>query len=222
MSEAELAQLVAKLYDPTDGDFDQILAAPWTIGLKRLASDTLAIVVRGSVTEQDFIDDLRSEFGTAVRGFEPLGPLPFGFARELTSVVQLLQADWRGASRVIFAGHSLGACRACDLAGAYVLLEKKECRVQGLGCPRPGTRQLASLLSQSDVRLYVNGHDPVYSLPVPLVFTRWSHPGTTTHLREEPASKARSDSIGGQLWHSIPFISWHQVSLYVEGIEAMA
>lgn len=219
MTEVELARLTAALYAPKPGDFDRIIQTPWFVGIKRVG-DSVVVVPRGSVIETDFIDDARSEFGRLVPGFEALGPLPSGFARELSTVVSQLSDEW-AAETVIFSGHSLGASRACEIAGAYVMKTGKSTRVQALGCPRPGTSALEKVLAASAVKLYRNGMDPVWTVPFPIPELRWTHPGTKIALNEKPTARSTSDSFGGELWHSLPFIAWHRVDLYVRGIERL-
>ena len=71
----------------------------------------------------------------------------------------------RGA--VTLTGHSLGAARACILAGELAALSRPIAELILFGCPRPGFATLASMVQQSVQRIasYRNGNDPVTQVP---------------------------------------------------------
>lgn len=170
MTDLEHAGLCARIY-AADASTDKFWAHYWTaadIVCGHVQLDGVDyLVFRGSVTPEDWMRDM-----DAIPAWHAkLGFVHAGFYEGLDTLYPLITAAV-GKSIVVL-GHSLGAARACDVAGLFAYdaaAAGLPCPVQTLctfGQPKPGFVNLARLITKSGMahRSYRNRNDPVPLVP---------------------------------------------------------
>ncbi len=153
-----------------------------TIGSVVFAVVGDVIVFRGSATERDWLLDFEA-FPIAVPG---LGKVERGFAKDMEAVCKWVIRH--GPACPVITGHSLGGAHAAILAGLMSAGGKKWDQLVTFGSPRPGFRQLRSVIRQSGrpVTAYRNGADIVPTVPRAILwwgyrsFCDWTRIGAGT------------------------------------------
>jgi Lipase (class 3) len=169
------------------------------------------IVLRGSITLQDWLLDLRAD---AVPS--PLGMVDSGFYAFMPEM-------WQDAKpmltqpRVVVAGHSLGAARAAILCGLMTLDKMPPVARVVFGEPKPGFVELAKIIEGTTGRSYRNGdathHDLVTDVPFSFPPLQYVHPTPIIPITVEPPADTFS---------SLGVFAWHHASLYAKGAPAIA
>ena len=102
-------------------------------------------------------------------GHPGLGPVHPGMYLGMTQVWSEIKAVIRPGEKVVLNGHSLGAARACTLAGLMVLDGMPPVARVGFGCPKPGFQTLADLTAKVQAFSYKHvtaaHHDLVTDVP---------------------------------------------------------
>lgn len=178
--------------------------------LKRIG-DVDVVVMRGSVTLDDFVDDAEAwpaadnELGCHVH---------MGFDEGLYKVCNELLTLTNAPRKIIVTGHSLGAARATILSAYLVHAGFPPIARVLFGEPRPGYTDLADYLKGIPCRNYRNGKgidgDLVTGLPFSTSFMPWTNSAPFTEVWAEPENK---DPWG-------PF-SWHHIQLYCEALSSI-
>jgi hypothetical protein len=153
-------------------------AATFAFGALHTGDGSALIAFRG--TQPDEIRHLvTSLLAQQVEWAESGGRVHAGFAKAARGVLPQLR-DWLGAegrprSRLILAGHSLGAALAtlCATVLAPDLLVT-------LGSPRVGDADFVAALAGANIMRLVNGCDVVTQLPPALSF--YAHAGAVTYI----------------------------------------
>lgn len=188
-SDAAIVELMAKLYAPAPGDFDHIEdpgtddGVCWAV---KQYGNVAVLVFRGSTTVEDWFRDAISELSAPpakIARCADLGDLPLGFDQGMYEAM----GRWGtyAGPRLVIAGHSLGAARACIAAGLELAYGATVERLVLCGCPRPGTSSLGRYLSvhQVPIASYRNLKDPVCDVPTG---PPWSHVVPFIALAEGP------------------------------------
>lgn len=216
--DAQLVDLCVALYAGSDG-FDHVdlgLDDGVAWGLKHLA-EADAVILRGSVTVADWIHDGQA-VSTVVPHYEALGPVHAGFAIGMPQMWGELADMLRQTHPVWIGGHSLGAARACILAGMMLAegIEPDAC--VRFGEPRPGFAPLAALLNRADMyqASYRNagpwGHDYVTDVPFALGAFPYTHPIPLTDVDAPPT---------GELMQRFGLFAGHHASLYASALHQL-
>jgi hypothetical protein len=202
-TDGDLAALCAAVYgDSAASAFDHFDAGPddgvcWAI--KRLSA-TDVVVLRGSVTLEDWLADLRAapiktRIGHVHNGFHT------GMEHAWADIRSLLKQP------AIVTGHSLGAGRAAILTGFMVKDGASPIARVVFGEPKPGFLDLAQLIAPVPGRSYRNGdgvhHDLVCDVPFSFPPAQYTHPTPIIPVFAEPATNDRYGAF-----------SWHHIELY--------
>lgn len=153
-------------------------AATYAVGSLHAADGSALIAFRG--TQPDEIRHLATNLQAQQTDWtESGGRVHAGFAKAARSVLPQI-ADWlagegRGHSRLILAGHSLGAALAT--LAATVL---KPALMVTVGSPRVGDADFVAALADSHIVRLVDGCDVVTQLPPALSF--YAHAGAVTYI----------------------------------------
>ena len=194
-----------------------------------------AIVLRGSVTRQDWFRDLDAvadPFPSTATGIEDflhyigfaveitparhafLGQVHPGFLAGIEDAFVAMQPLL--GPLVIVAGHSLGAGRAAILTGLMVHAGRAPLACVTFGQPRPGFPQLAKLIADVPQRSYRNGKDVLVDIitevPVAIGPEDYVHPCTLTDVCEKPGASWK------QQWG---IFAWHAMPLYLRALERL-
>jgi hypothetical protein len=193
-------------YDP--GEYDGVCWA-----LKR-AGDTDVIILRGSTTQADWIHDAETWAAPETNPlYEHMGPVHYGFSCGMDRM-------WRDArlltgKKVIVAGHSLGAGRACILTGLMIADGEPPIARVCFGEPRPAYAQLGEYIKSVPARSYRNagawGHDLVTDVPFTLPEFPFVHPAPLIDIDVPPDQEIVSR------WS---VFAGHHLPLYVRGLAA--
>lgn len=174
-----------------------------------LAPDgALEVVFRGTSNLGDGILDI--EF--LPRMLWPIGMVETGFSKGLEELALFLAAaaQQAGAHSVWLGGHSLGAARA-PLMGALLLAAGvKVGGIVMLAPPAAGYSTLWSYIDQIPQWAFVNGKDPVPTVPPTTYAWPYMRAPRPILLNERPPGIAPLAA------------SWHHVDLYVNGVEKWA
>lgn len=210
-SDAEIVGLMAKLYAPQPGDFDHIedpssddFGDDGVCWAAKQYGGLAVLVFRGSMTKEDWFRDAISELpapGSRVPQCAEFGVLPLGFGMGMYAAMTRWTAYTR--SRVIIAGHSLGAARAVIAAALDLAYGGTVDKIVLCGCPRPGTNILTDYLADIDIRSYRNLGDPVCDVPTE---PPWAHVRPFTALSEPPPAG------------DISIFRDHHIELYEAGV----
>ncbi|MHB8885797.1 MAG: lipase family protein [Methylovirgula sp.] len=212
-------------------------------GLKRVGGSGLAsgidvVVLRGSVTQQDWFRDFDAladpfesgearlaavlhHLGFPIEGAAEdhafLGPVHPGFLAGMEEAWAAMRPLLR--ENVIIAGHSLGAARAAILTGLMVHHANLHKGPAPLACitfgqPRPGFALLAKYIADVPQRSYCNGNgslvDMITEVPIALGPEDYVHPHPLTNVCEEPGPSWK------QQWG---IFAWHAMPLYLRALE---
>ena len=212
-------------------------------GLKRIGGSGLAlgidvVVLRGSVTQQDWFRDfdaLADPFESDERQLETflhhlgfsiegaaeehafLGPVHPGFLAGMEAALAAMRPLLR--ENIIIAGHSLGAARAAILTGLMVHDANLNKAPAPLACvtfgqPRPGFAKLAGVIASVPQRSYCNGNgslvDMITEVPIAFGPENYVHPHPLTDVCEEPGASWK------QQWG---VFAWHAMPLYLRALE---
>lgn len=185
----------------------------------RIADQTV-IVLRGSVTRQDWLRDFYSIANPTDHG--ALGPVHPGFNLGMDAVLmQILRDGWLfhpsapPASGIVVVGHSLGAAHATLLTG-LISARFPNTKVDRcvFGEPRSGFQQLANLVNRYPGRSYRNGgtliHDLVTDVPL-------SIPGVQHYVHANPFSLLREIPKVAAIAKLGP-LAYHHMPLYEAGV----
>lgn len=173
------------------------------------APDCDIIVLRGSVTAEDWVCDILARPFSDRR----MGPVHSGFLLGLDHAWSDISRLLRGDVPVIIAGHSLGAARAALLTAIMMDAGRTPARRVAFGEPMPGFPQLADFIRPVPARSYCNSngaaHDVVTDLPfnIPALRLDYVHPVPRTFVTAAPAI---DDSSGMFVLHHMP--------LYVDAV----
>lgn len=175
--------------------------------------DGVAVVIfPGSVTFLDWRRDLDTWADTP-HVHPQLGPLHEGFYLGMEMTWDKIKS--RGALRMIFGGHSLGAARANNLTGLASIDGAPPIAKVLFGEPKSGFQQLAAITSKVPGRTYRNGssvfHDVVTDVPYYISPLLYSHDRDFTLVRVDPPA---IDEFG--------FFAWHHIQLYSKALSNMA
>lgn len=211
-SDALLASLCGAIYKPTAliGEWDYFDLGEddgvcWA--LKRLSGYD-AIVLRGSITAEDWIRDFRaaalpSRIGWVHDGFYA------GMEHMWHDARSLLKQP------VIVTGHSLGAARASILTALMVSDGEPPAERVVFGEPRPGLESHAAITRKVTGRSYCNGYaghsDTVCSVP-------FSLPGLE-FTRATPLIPVSAPPLPNDNWGLFAF---HHIELYEAATSALA
>jgi len=165
------AKTPVKLDYLTPGDAHVVFGAVRVEGVTR-------VFFRGSTVKRDLGIDL-----LALPQDTKLGPVHPGFFADMDSVWLEIQKETEGPWALH--GHSLGAGRACELAGVMTIDGHAPVEIVTWGCPRPGFQKLADILSAVPQRHFRNGSvsdgwktiDPITRIPVTFWPFEYVHPG---------------------------------------------
>jgi hypothetical protein len=207
-TDADIAALCSAVYDgPTAIAWDHYDLGTddgccWAI--KRLPGYDV-VVLRGSITFQDWVRDFRARpiltrIGHVHDGFHA------GLEHAWADIRNLLQQP------AIVTGHSLGAGRAAILTGFMVKDGVPPVARVVFGEPKPGFADLAQLISAVPGRSYRNGdnvhHDLITDLPFSFPPLEFTHPTPIIPACSPPPA---NDSYGA--------FSWHHMPLYVAAVQ---
>jgi len=178
-SQAELQRLTDALalagFGPPTFFID---AATFAFGTQHAGDGSALVAFRG--TQPDEIRHLATNLqAQQITWTESAGRVHSGFAHAARSVLPQVR-EWIGTearqrSRLIVAGHSLGAALA-TLSATVVAPEL----LVTLGSPRVGNAEFAATLAGVNIVRLVNGCDIVTQLPPALSF--YAHAGTLTYI----------------------------------------
>lgn len=215
ISDAEILQYIGVLYaypsvapvvwDHLDTGLDDD-GVYWA--LKRLPTGERLLIMRGSVTLLDFERDAEA----TVKDDVLLGPVHAGFVRGVYKAWTEAKAII-GTAPWIAAGHSLGAARACLIAGYGVVTYHPPVRCVRFGEPRPGMQRLADILAHVPGASYrtadADGHDIVTDVP-------FSLPPTFPYVHPSPLIDVVAHPAADDPWGPVRYHRW---SCYVEGLK---
>jgi Lipase (class 3) len=184
ITDADLCDLCAKLYDPTQTWPMLWDEQSWGLcAAKTMFQDAEVVIHRGSTVALDWYDDLDSEL---IREDIALGSLPWGFSEPLRPWYEANKAHM--SKDMVIIGHSLGAARAVEHAGMLTAYGLAPRAVVVWGEPKAGMRQLANVLAKAKVVVhsYRNLDDPVCTVPVTMGLLDWIHGHDIVALNEPP------------------------------------
>lgn len=175
----------------------------WTA--KRAVDGVTDIDLRGSKSPLDWFRDFLAAAWQPF-GHPQLGAVHAGFYIGMPETWAAIRACTNPPYRV--SGHSLGAGRACILAGLMTLDGMPPGRRTCFGEPRPGMAQLGKLIADVPAASYRNGdtfhHDYVTDVPFTILpLLGYVHPFPLTMVCAQPGSAGPQDS-GVFEWHHLP------------------
>lgn len=211
-SNTDLVNLCNDIYSPTVtiGQWDYLDLGIddgvfW--GLKKLPGYDV-IVFRGSITLQDWINDIR-----AVPIPTKIGFVHHGFYSDMEKMWS--EAKSIITQPVIVTGHSLGAARADILAGLMTLDGKPPVLRVVFGEPKPGLTDFGAFISKIPAFSFRNGddkhHDYVTDVPLTFPPMQFVHPTPIVVVTERPT---------GDLFETHGVFAYHHVNLYVAAVTA--
>jgi hypothetical protein len=165
------------------------------------------VCFRGSATFTDWFRDLIALANPFVH--DRLGPVHPGFLLGMEHAWKDIRPLLKNP--LVVTGHSLGAGRAAILCGLAiadgVVPVKRVC----FGEPKPGFRELATLLEETPGVSYRNGggfaHDLVTDVPFSFPPEEYIHPTPLTYITNPP--------VPGHEWG---IFAWHSMALYRGGV----
>lgn len=202
MNHLSLAHLCRDMYEQPPAFWDHYHAEDGGVvfGHMRIFKDIDVVVFRGSVTKEDWMDNLRA----LPRHDKDLGWIHGGFLDGTRGAFEELTKHV--GEHVVLTGHSLGGAHAWITAGRFALSGKPVKQVTVFGAPRPGFQKLADIIKSggSVNTAYRNHHDPIVA--VPYLMGLYRRPVELTQLR----SAHRGDTP----------IADHFISRYIAGLSA--
>ena len=209
------AELCAALYRPgaaadpnfavyDEGNDDGIC---WAIAHD---ADADIVILRGSVTPEDWFDDIQARPYLSRR----MGYVHRGFYLGMDNAWTDIRKGLRGKP-ITVTGHSLGAARSALLTGMMLCDGITPTARVAFGEPKPGFAELATLIAGVAQRSYRNGvneaHDVVTDLPftLPRLGLDYVHPKLLTLL---PAQPDPNDNSG--------IFCYHHMDLYLKSLTA--
>lgn len=211
--DAAIAALCAAIYTPRAIlDFDRFDAGEddgicWA--LKKLPGFDV-VVLRGSVTAQDWIRDFR-----AIARPTRVGHVHDGFYAGM----EHMWSDLRPLlfNPCIITGHSLGAARAAVLAALMTVDGIKPFARVVFGEPKPGLLDLAEIIAAVPGRSYRNGdavhHDLVTDVPFSFPPLQYVHPTPVMPVCMRPE---------GPMFAQLGVFAWHHIQLYGAALASLS
>jgi lipase (class 3) len=213
-SDALIASYCGMIYKPTAiiagfDHFDAGLDDGVCWALKKLPEFDL-IVFRGSLTLQDWINDVR-----AIAVPTRIGHVHIGFHAGM-------EHAWSDAKPMIsqpaiVAGHSLGAARADVLSALMTVDGAMPAARVVFGEPKPGLLDFAELIKDIPARSYRNGdnvhHDLITDIPFSFPPMAYVHPTPIVPVCCRPE---------GDAFEQLGVFAWHHVQLYETALAALS
>lgn len=211
-TDGAIAALCAAIYLPSAiVDFDHFDAGEddgicWAV--KKLPGFDV-VVLRGSVTTQDWIRDFR-----AMARLTRVGHVHDGFYAGM----EHMWADLRPLlfNPCIVTGHSLGAARAAVLCALMAVDGIPPVTRVVFGEPKPGLIDLAKIISGIPGRSYRNGddvhHDLVTDVPFSFPPLQYVHPTPIVPVCMRPE---------GSTFAQLGVFAWHHIQLYSAALAAI-
>ena len=161
MTPLDAVRACSQIYGAPPAGFADILSVDGIIAGTMPLPGGVAVVFRGSETLEDWFRDLDA----AMVDIPGVGDVHQGFSVGMERFMSDVFPAFTG--RIVLAGHSLGAARACILAGMLAPFDISVDELHLFGCPRPGGRELARIVNQNvrHIESYRNGRDPVPLVP---------------------------------------------------------
>jgi Lipase (class 3) len=208
LSDKQIVDLVASLYDASNKDWDHLIAVDGSwCAIKRI--DGIDYMVwRGSTTAVDWLEDFDDAAIPSQDGV--LGTVHPGFIIGVRAVLDQVNPLLGGS--VVVCGHSLGAGHSILHAGLLAAAGRYPEAVVVFGEPRAGGAKLSGILAPVPIRSYcngdANGHDLVTDVPfaIPLV-APYVHPRPLLHCSASPPP---DDDWG--------VVAYHHVQLYQKAL----
>lgn len=213
-SDALIASYCGMIYKPTAiilgfDHFDAGLDDGVCWALKKFDGFDL-IVLRGSITLQDWIRDFRA---MAIK--TKIGHVHIGFYAGMESVWSDLRPLL--TQPVIVAGHSLGAGRAAVLCGLMLNDGEVPAARVVFGEPKPGLLDLAEFIRGVPGRSYRNGddrnHDLVTDVPFSFPPLQYVHPTPIVPVCCRPH---------GDEFAQLGAFAWHHIELYETALAVLS
>ncbi len=167
------------------------------------------MVFRGSITLQDWIDDLRAL------------PIPTRIGHVHAGFFSDMEKIWREikpmlTQPVVVTGHSLGAARASVLCGLMKSDGVIPARRVVFGEPKPGLLDFAQFISDIPSASYRNGdkvhHDYVTDVPLTMPPLQFVHPTPVDIVPAEPSPG---------LFSTWGIFAYHHIQLYEAAVTAL-
>lgn len=150
-------------------------------GIKHFSRSECVITFRGSDSLTDWIRDFQANMLT-----DPdLGDVESGFFIGVRDLFPKIQKEIAGTTHISIVGHSLGAARALQVAGLFVISGLMP-EVITFGSPRPGGAKLKEVLSKISIRSYRNAFDPITNVPLTLSHDPYVHPSDLISIDAQP------------------------------------
>ena len=161
MTPLDAVRACSQIYGAPPTGFVDILSVDGIIAGMMPLPGGVAVVFRGSETLEDWFRDLDA----AMVNIPGIGDVHQGFSVGMERFVSDVFPALTG--RIVLAGHSLGAARACILAAMLAPFDIPVDELHLFGCPRPGGRELARIVNKNvrHIESYRNGRDPVPLVP---------------------------------------------------------
>jgi len=189
------AKLCQSSYDREYAAWDRWLDINGVVAGIKHGSGSTIVAFRGSDCAEDWERDL--ELLPTRHG--KLGFVHSGFVEGMDHFYDAVKPHLVGD--LAFVGHSLGAARACLLAG---MMDRRVVEIHLFGCPRPGFAKLRDLVRQNCDAVYSfrNRGDPVAEVPYML--------GLYKHVVDPVRVDSRIETIN-------PFDD-HEIAQYVKAL----
>ncbi len=168
------------------------------------------IILRGSVSFQDWVRDLRAD---SIK--TSLGMVHAGFYAGMTHMWSDV-APMLTQPRTIVGGHSLGAARAGILCGLMTQAGRAPAARVVFGEPKPGFVELAKIIAGTPGRSYRNGDKRHHDLVTDLAFSfppfQYVHPTPIIPVTAKPTDEG---------FGKLGVFAYHHCPLYVQALAAM-
>ena len=173
MEFAKLCQLAYK--DPTQvHNADPLKYRDEVAGYMRREKDVVTIFLKGTNSLADVFEDLNFEMTPFNTTYGNYGKVHRGFYDEFIGLkMYVLRANLHMCSKIIIAGHSMGAAVATIMGLYCATTTRKPVEVYTFGSPKVGNTTFVNAFEKyvSKSERYVNGEDPIPFLPN----TCWYH-----------------------------------------------
>ena len=189
ITSTQAAQFVTKIHDPIDyEEFDKVIEVrSILVGIKTLDNVTV-FAFPGAENKHDYLDCMKSVLGLSYQN--NIGIVVNSFYSGMYQLIERILPELKQAKSIAITGHSLGATRAIYLAlyciNTGIKVASVELFAPPLSTSKTAIRQLSDRISR--VRAFINGNDPIPSLPAypqlaqlpliklkqsPGIFNRW-------------------------------------------------